>query len=45
MRLLKSNLLESHDKIMMTMNHIKIAEYSKDMKRLSEIQWSQKQDH
>ncbi len=45
MRLLKSNLLESHDKIMMTMSCMKIAKYFRDMKRLSEIQWSQKQDH
>ncbi len=45
MRLLKSNLLENHDKIVMTINHMKIAEYFKDMKWLSEIQWSQKQNH
>ncbi len=42
MRLLKSDLLESRDKIMMTMSCMKIAEYFKDMKRLSEIQRSQK---
>ena len=45
MRLLKSDLLESRDEIAMTMSCMKIAEYSRGMKRLSEIQWSQKQDH
>ncbi len=45
MRLLKSDLLESCDEIMMITSHIKIAKYFKDMKWLSEIQWSQKQDH
>ncbi len=40
MRLLKSNLLESCDKIAMTMNHMKNAEYFRSMKRLSEIQRS-----
>ena len=45
MRLLKSNLLESCDEIMMTISHMKIAEYFRSMKWLSEIQWSQKQDH
>jgi len=45
MRLLKLNLLESRDKIMMTMNHMKIAKYFRSMKRLSEIQRLQKQDH
>ena len=41
-RLLKSDLLKSCDKIMMTM---KIAEYFRSMKRLSKIQRSQKQNH
>ncbi len=45
MRLLKSNLLESHDEIAITMNYMKIAKYFRNMKWLSEIQWSQKQDH
>jgi len=45
MRLLKSNLLESRDEIMMTTSHMKIAEYFRNMKWLSEIQRSQKQDH
>ena len=44
-RLLKSDLLESRDKIAITTSHMKNAEYSRSMKRLSEIQWSQKQDH
>jgi len=45
MKLLKSDLLESCDKIMMTMSCMKNAEYFRDMKRLFEIQRSQKQDH
>ncbi len=45
MRLLKSDLLESRDEIIMITSCIKIAKYFKDMKRLFEIQWSQKQDH
>ncbi len=45
MKLLKSDLLESHDEIAMTMNYMKIAKYFRNMKQLSEIQWSQKQDH
>ena len=44
-RLLKSDLLESHDKITMTMSCMKIVKYSRNMKWLSEIQRSQKQDH
>jgi len=32
MKLLKLNLLESCDEIAMTMNHMKIAEYFRDMK-------------
>ncbi len=45
MKLLKSDLLKSCDKIAMIMSCMKIAKYFRDMKRLSEIQWSQKQDH
>ncbi len=45
MRLLKLNLLESCDKIAITMSYMKIAEYFRDMKWLSEIQRSQKQDY
>ncbi len=44
-RLLKSELLESCDEVAMTTSHMKNAEYFRDMKRLSKIQWSQKQDH
>ncbi len=44
-RLLKSDLLKSCDKIITIMSCMKIAEYSRDMKQLSEIQQSQKQDH
>ncbi len=40
-RLLKSDLLESRDEIAMTTNYMKNAEYSRSMKRLFEIQWSQ----
>ena len=45
MRLLKSNLLESCDEIIITMSCMKNAEYFRSMKRLSETQRSQKQDH
>ena len=44
-RLLKSELLKSRDEIVMITSHMKNAEYFRDMKWLSEIQWSQKQDH
>ncbi len=40
MRLLKSDLFKSRDEIVMTMNHMKIAKYFRDMRWLSEIQWS-----
>ncbi len=44
-RLLKSELLKSRDEVTMITSHMKNAEYFKDMKWLSEIQRSQKQDH
>lgn len=45
MKLLNSELLKSRDEITMIMNHMKNAEYSRNMKWLFEIQRSQKRDH
>ncbi len=44
-KLLKSELLWSSNEIKTIANHMKNARYIKDIKRISEIQWSQKQDH
>ncbi len=44
-RLLKSELLESRDEIATATSRMENAGYSRDMKRLPEIQWSQKQGH
>ncbi len=41
-KLLKSELLWSSNEIKTTANHIKNARYIKNMKRISETQWSQK---